>query len=201
VRSRPRRPGRRPVRAASATNHPDPRRSRDDHPHRQRPLTRDPQLRSTHSGKTVAEARTLSALIDDLRVTQSPLAPRMCRSRSHPANTLRLLDPRPGAGSARRRAADKGARHEPAARARRRAALRARAARDQRRLVGAEVDCAITSTDRAENESSERDSEQSDAAERLVERPRRCVGDGVKVQSRGDGFASMCWPRVSGTPS
>ena len=52
-----------------------------------------------------------------------------------------------------------------------------------------QVERAVTSTDRAENESSERDREQSDAAERLVERLRRCVGDGVEVQSRGDGFA------------
>src|SRR3954447_7980748 len=40
----------------------------------------------------VEEARTLSALIDDLGVTQSALARRICRSRSDLANTLRLLN-------------------------------------------------------------------------------------------------------------
>ena len=52
-----------------------------------------------------------------------------------------------------------------------------------------QVERAVTSTDRAEKESSERDTVLSDAAERLGERLRRCVGDGVEVQSRGDGFA------------
>jgi single-stranded DNA-binding protein len=51
---------RRPVRAASATNHSDPRRSRDAHPHRQRPPYRDPQSRTTHSGKTVATVSVAS---------------------------------------------------------------------------------------------------------------------------------------------
>jgi ParB family chromosome partitioning protein len=40
----------------------------------------------------VEEARTLSALINDLGVTQGVLAERICRSRSDLANTLRLLD-------------------------------------------------------------------------------------------------------------
>jgi len=138
----------------------------------------------------VEEARTLSALIDDLGVTQSALARRVCRSRSDLANTLRLLDLpdevldlldagqlSKGHGKCLLREPDTERRCELA-----------------RRAVNGgwsvrQLERAITSIDRAENESSERDPERSDAAERLAERLRRCVGDRVKVRPRGDGFA------------
>jgi single-strand DNA-binding protein len=50
----PPRPGGRHDRAASATDHPEPRRSRDDHLTGHGRLTRDVTIRTTHSGKTVA---------------------------------------------------------------------------------------------------------------------------------------------------
>jgi ParB family chromosome partitioning protein len=138
----------------------------------------------------VEEARTLSALIDDLGVTQSALARRICRSRPDLANTLRLLDLpddvldlldagqlTKGHGKSLLREPD----------AERRCELARRAVSGDWSVR--QLERAITSTDRAKNESSERDTEQNDAAELLAQRLGRCIGDGVKVRPRGDGFA------------
>jgi ParB family chromosome partitioning protein len=138
----------------------------------------------------VEEARTLSALIDDLGVTQSALARRICRSRSDLANTLRLLDLpdqvldlldagqlTKGHGKSLLREPDAERRCELA----RRAVSGGWSVRQLER--------AITSNAQAEKKASERDTAQRDAAELLAERLRRCVGDRVKVRPRGDGFA------------
>jgi len=138
----------------------------------------------------VEEARTLSTLIDDLGVTQSALARRICRSRSDLANTLRLLDLpdqvldlldaghlTKGHGKSLLREPEDERRIELARRA----------------VAGGwsvrQLERAIASTDRAEQKSPERDTAQTDAAEALAERLRRYVSDGAKVRPRGDGFA------------
>jgi ParB family chromosome partitioning protein len=138
----------------------------------------------------VEEARTLSALIDDLGVTQSALARRICRSRSDLANTLRLLDLpdevldlldagrlTKGHGKCLLREPDRDRRCELA----RRAVDGGWSVRHLER--------AITAAAIATDEARERVTAQHEMAERLAERLRGCVGDGVKVRPRGEGFA------------
>jgi ParB family transcriptional regulator, chromosome partitioning protein len=138
----------------------------------------------------VEEARTLSALIDDLGVTQSALARRICRSRSDLANTLRLLDLPDevldllDAGQLTK-GHGKSLLREPEDECRIEFARRAVAGGWSVR----QLERAITSTEGAETDSIEHDAARSEAAELLAEGLRRCVGGTVKVRPRGGGFA------------
>lgn len=138
----------------------------------------------------VEEARTLSALIDDLGVTQSALARRICRSRSDLANTLRLLDLpdevldlldtgqlTKGHGKSLLREPDTARRCELARRA----------------ISGGwsvrQLERAIASSEQSANAPSADERARADAAAVLAERLRRLVGGTAKVRPRRDGFA------------
>ena len=136
----------------------------------------------------VEEARTLSVLINDLGVTQSELARRTCKSRSDLANTLRLLDLpddvldllecgqlTKGHGKSLLREPD----------------VDRRRALAQKAVVGGwsvrQLERAIASA--RPTASAPAEAAPDDAAQSLAYRLRHCVGDGVKVRRRGDGFA------------
>jgi ParB family chromosome partitioning protein len=138
----------------------------------------------------VEEARTLSALIDDLGVTQSALARRVCRSRSDLANTLRLLDLPDDVldlldAGALTKGHGKSLLHEPDPGRRRDLARCAVSGGWSVR----QLERAISATDAGGNAPSDDDRARIDAATMLAERLRRSVGDTVKVRPRGDGFA------------
>jgi ParB family chromosome partitioning protein len=137
----------------------------------------------------VEEARTLSVLINDLGVTQSELARRTCKSRSDLANTLRLLDLPDDVldlldTGQLTKGHGKSLLSEPSVERRRVLA--------ERTIAGGwsvrQLERAIASTHSTEHPAPT-GAVTDDAAQSLADRLKRCVGDGVKVRRRGDGFA------------